>query len=326
MGLLAAGDLRTPVDILRFLVANQKGDGTWFQNFWINGDFYWGGLQMDEVAFPVLLAHQIQKRGFYRLNRVEMEMVRRAATFIRDHGPVTEQDRWEEIGGYVPSTIAAEIAALRAASQLIGDPSFEQTANIWQAQIEAWTLVPEGPHGRNYYLRVSPNGTPARPTPIDIANNGGRALSTEIVDGGFLELVRLGIRDAHDPYIRSTLQVYESPALGIAQSYSGLRNAMTYRRYNRDGYGAGNVGGFWPLLAGERGHYSIAAGDFNRARSQLMMLEMAALPSGNIPEQTISARPRNSVGLGVACPLVWAHAEDILLHRSIEEGAIFDAP
>ena len=32
-------------------------------------------------------------------------------------GPATEQDRWEEVGGYSPYTIAVEIAALLEAAE-----------------------------------------------------------------------------------------------------------------------------------------------------------------------------------------------------------------
>ena len=52
MGLLAAGDTRTPVSVLQYLEKNQKPDGSWAQNFWVDGTPYWPGLQMDEVSFP----------------------------------------------------------------------------------------------------------------------------------------------------------------------------------------------------------------------------------------------------------------------------------
>jgi glucoamylase len=45
-------------------------------------------------------------------------MVRKAAAFIVANGPVTQQDRWEEDGGYSPFTMAAEISALLIAADL----------------------------------------------------------------------------------------------------------------------------------------------------------------------------------------------------------------
>jgi glucoamylase len=329
MGLLAAGDEQTAVDVLHYLQSTQQSDGSWSQNFWVDGTPYWKGLQLDEVSFPILLASQLQKRGALQLGSSELAMIRRAADFIVGHGPATPQDRWEEIGGYVPSTIAAEISALRAAARLTDDSHYSDAAEFWNSQVENWTLVHDGPHGSDYYLRVSPSGNPTQPEPIRIANGGGDAYAWDILDGGFLELVRLGLRGPSDPNILSTLGIYESPALGIAQGFPGAAGALTYRRYNRDAYGRSRVGGYWPLLAGERGHYAVKAGDLSRARAQLFMLESAALTSGLLPEQTLGARgpsAQSNAGLGVACPLVWAHAEDILLNRSIHEGAVFDSP
>src|SRR5439155_12867581 len=37
-------------------------------------------------------------------------MIQRAAGYLLRNGPVTQQDRWEEDGGYSPFTLAAEIA------------------------------------------------------------------------------------------------------------------------------------------------------------------------------------------------------------------------
>jgi glucoamylase len=323
MGLLAAGDLSTPVDVLHYLQAHQKSDGSWAQNFKVDGTPYWQGLQMDEVSFPILLAAQLQSRNVYRLQNNDLDMVKRAASFIMAHGPSTQEERWEEMGGYSPDTIATQIAALRQASILSQDSSYAEVATQWQSMLERWTLAPSGIWGNNYYVRISPNGTPENPEQITIANGGGQALATDIIDGGFLNLVRMGVRTANDPRILTTLAIYDNPTSGISQvddKFSG----MTYRRYTRDGYGEAGLGGFWPLLAGERGHYAILAGDMNQARAQLFMVEKSATSTGLIPEQTVSAS--SETGLGVACPLVWAHAEDILLHRSIEEGTVFDAP
>jgi glucoamylase len=189
--------------------------------------------------------------------------------------------------------------------------------------LERWTLAPSGMWGNNYYVRISPNGIPENAEQINIANGGGQALATDIIDGGFLNLVRMGVRAANDPRIITTLNIYDNPTSGISQVDDKFKG-MTYRRYTRDGYGEAGLGGFWPLLAGERGHYAILAGDMDQARAQLFMVEKSATSTGLIPEQTISAS--SETGLGVACPLVWAHAEDILLHRSIEEGTVFDAP
>jgi glucoamylase len=320
MGLLAAGDTKTPVDALAYLSKSQRPDGSWAQNFWIDGTPYWSGLQMDEVAFPILLAAQLKARKIAEPSASDLEMIRKAAGFIISHGPTSQQDRWEEVGGYIPATIAAEIAGLRAASFLLDDEAPAQIALDWQSKLEQWTMVTHGKWGSGYYLRASRSGSPSLPEAITItiANGGGNILASEMIDSSFLELVRLGVRDARDPRVLNTLQIYENPDNGLIESDPVVPQAKIYRRYNGDTYGYGHVGGLWPLLAGEKGNYDVAAHDLDQAGAQLFILEKSASKTGLIPEQTF--------GLGVAQPLVWAHAEDILLHRSIEEGKVFDAP
>jgi glucoamylase len=56
VGLLAAGDTSGPTRAVIYLAARQKEDGSFPQNFRVNGQAFWDGLQLDEVAFPILLA------------------------------------------------------------------------------------------------------------------------------------------------------------------------------------------------------------------------------------------------------------------------------
>ena len=50
--LMACGRLETALRALVYLACTQKPDGGFSQNFWVNGDPYWTGIQLDEVAFP----------------------------------------------------------------------------------------------------------------------------------------------------------------------------------------------------------------------------------------------------------------------------------
>lgn len=331
MGLLAAGDLATPRSVLDYLVKTQKIDGSWHQNFWTDGSPYWTGQQLDEIAFPILLTHQLIKQGVLRgelLNPSIRALVLKAARFIVKNGPRSQQDRWEEIGGYIPSTLAAQISALAAASLILPEhPEFAKISRAWNSRIEEWTFVKTSQTGNNYYLRTSPGGKPNDREDLDLANGAGRAMASAILDGGFLELVRLGLRSADDWRIQSTLQLYEDAEyLDIASKTDPGTGARGYRRYNRDFYGEKRVGGYWPLLAGERGHHALANGDLPRARAQLNLLESQTLPSGMIPEQTRTVASPADAGLGVACPLVWAHAEALRLRRSVRDGQVFDQP
>jgi glucoamylase len=57
--LLAAGDTATALRALVFLAVSQHEDGGFAQNFWVTGEAYWTGIQLDEVAFPILLAWRL---------------------------------------------------------------------------------------------------------------------------------------------------------------------------------------------------------------------------------------------------------------------------
>lgn len=114
-GLLAAGNTETPLRALIYLAASQQPDGGFPQNFWINGEPYWRGIQLDEVAFPILLAWRLRRdEGLREFD--PYPMVLRAASYLIRHGPATQQERWEEAGGYSPSTLASNIAALICAA------------------------------------------------------------------------------------------------------------------------------------------------------------------------------------------------------------------
>ena len=152
-----------------------------------------------------------------------------------------------------------------------------------------------------------------------------------MVDAGFLELVRYGIRRADDPLIVDSLKVVDH-TLKYETPYGPC-----WRRYNHDGYGQKKDGGAydgsgqgraWPLLGGERAHYELAAGgDY---KSLISTYERFASVGGMFPEQVwdhddmpqaamYEGRPADS-----AQPLVWAHAEYIKLLRSVVDGQIFD--
>src|SRR5690606_15834276 len=116
-GFLAAGDHREALHILEYLREVQLASGHWAQNMWLDGRPYWRGVQMDECAFPILLADLLRRNGDLTDRALEryLPMVRQAAGYIVANGPASRQDRWEEDGGYSPFTLAVEIAALLAA-------------------------------------------------------------------------------------------------------------------------------------------------------------------------------------------------------------------
>ena len=83
------------------------------------------------------------------------------------NGPRTPQERWENIGGYSPATIAAEIAGLICAADIAaakrrGRPGRAGTARRrthGSGNLDAQTLTTTGPlDPRPYYLRITDNG------------------------------------------------------------------------------------------------------------------------------------------------------------------------
>ncbi len=145
--LIADGDTAAAGRALDYLfTVQQKPDGSFPQNSWLNGSPYWGGLQLDEVSFPLVLADQLGRTDAATWAKVE-----RAADFVVAHGPSTPQERWEENGGYSPATIAAEIAGLVSAADIAtknGDTAaatgYLSTADSWRARVNDWTYTTSG--------------------------------------------------------------------------------------------------------------------------------------------------------------------------------------
>jgi glucoamylase len=100
-GLLAVGNTVAPLRALIYLATVQHDNGRFPQNFWIDGTAYWGGNQLDEVAFPILLAWRL-----YRENALAefdpYHLIKRGAGYLVRHGPATAQERWEDSSGYSP--------------------------------------------------------------------------------------------------------------------------------------------------------------------------------------------------------------------------------
>ena len=164
-GLLAAGNTAVPLRALIYLAARQEEDGSFPQNFWVDGEAFWKGMQLDEVAFPVLLAwrlHQLKLLGEFN-PRV---MVNRAVAFLLHSGPVTGEERWEEASGYSPSTLAVIIAAFICAASFAraekdSDTAIflESYADFLRAHLDEWTVTSEGSlvHGEpRYFVRLNP--------------------------------------------------------------------------------------------------------------------------------------------------------------------------
>ena len=349
--LLASGRKETARRALVYLACSQAPDGSFPQNFWIDGTPYWHGIQLDEVAFPVILAWRLWKAdGLVDFDPYPMVLA--AARFLVRHSPATQQERWEESSGYSPSTLAAIIAALicaadfaRSRQQQSAASFLEEYADFLESHVERWTVTTDGtlvPGISRHYIRIHPSpcdgGIPDEdPNAGDlrIPNRppGARFIfpAKDIVDAGFLELIRYGIRRPGDSLIEDSLRVVDA-VLKVDTPFGPC-----WRRYNHDGYGERPDGGpfegwgqgrAWPLLTGERGHYELAAG--RDRKPYTTALERFASGAGMLPEQIWdeSDRPKRRLFLGKpagsAMPLMWAHAEYVKLLRSVADERIFD--
>jgi glucoamylase len=350
-GLLACGATATASRALIYLACSQQPDGGFAQNFWINGVPYWRGIQLDQVAFPIMLAWRLWKAD--ALGDFDpYPMVKAAAGFLVRHGPCTQQERWEENSGYSPSTLAAGISGLICAADFAkhrGDQEdgvfLEEYADFLESHIEGWTVTTQGallPGIPRHYIRIHPvdiNDPEPHEDPnlglLTIHNRppGSRSEfpAKEVVDAGFLELVRYGVRSSNDILIEDSLRVVDSILKVVTPA------GPAWYRYNHDGYGLREDGGpfqgwgkgrLWPLLTGERGHYELAAG--RDVKPFVRAMEGFASRGGMLPEQVWDEpdRPGRSRRFGqcagAAMPLMWAHAEYIKLLRSARDGQVFD--
>jgi glucoamylase len=353
MGKLASGDARSARSSLFYLSCTQDEHGGWSQNMWLDGTEHWGAIQMDGMALPILLADKIRQEN--ALDDYDASpMVHGAACFLLKHGPVSQQGRWEASPGYSVYTLATEIAALLAAADFAEDADdsagaafLRDTADAWYDSIDEWTYVAGTPLARKhgvsgYYMRVTPpniiESKSVGHLRVKMPNHpaGSRtARAIDIVSPDALALVRFGLRKADDPRMLDTIKVIDATL---------KRETTTGRGWVRstdDGYGEKKdgspfdktgIGRIWPLLAGERAHYEIAAGNHGEALELLRTMARQTSQAGMIPEQVWDSEdiPKrflfNGHPAGSGMPLVWAHSEYIKLLRSLHEQSIWDLP
>jgi glucoamylase len=339
--LLAAGDRAAANRALDFLFDEQQlEDGSFPQNTQVDGRPKWTGLQMDQVGLPIVLAWQLD-----RTKRSDWSHVRRAADFIVDKGPVSEQERWENQEGYSPGTIAAQIAGLICAADIArknGSAAraarYERTADTWARNVERWTATTNGPYSpRPYYLRITKDRKPNRGTTYSIGDSGPSKLDQRrVVDVSFLELVRLGVKRFDDPAILNTLQVVDRRLKAGAfwhrfsfDGYGERRDGKSWRLFDEDT--RTTLGRAWPIFAGERGEYELLAG--RPAAAHLAAMAAAGNGGGMLPEQVWDGRaptgkPGFPLGEGTfsATPLAWTHAQLVRLAWSAEAGTPVERP
>lgn len=318
MAMLALGDKQTPKVAFEYLqkiqagpnIPHYKGTPGWFlQKTHVDGEIEWVGVQLDQTAMPIMLGHRLWREGVLDDTQITdwyKQMLKPAADFLTDGGsvdilwnkntiapPLTQQERWEEQGGYSPSTTAAIIAGLVAAADIATQAGDHASAKRYLAAADKYsTLIEktmfttkgvfaEAPANGQYFLRISANDDPNDKGLLEVRNGQEGLVEDEIVDGGFLELVRYGVRPANGSSIVESLAELDNTTLDDTVrvkyefNYAGINGSFPgWRRYGKDGYGEGtNAGGaytahemraetrgrVWPIFTGERGQYELAS-------------------------------------------------------------------
>jgi glucan 1,4-alpha-glucosidase len=360
-GLLTDGDTATAQAATRFLfLSQQQPDGSMPRNSLVNGQLAPDSFntQLDEVAYPILMAQQSGLAGDGAL----WPHIQAAAAYLISHGPSYGPERWEEQSGYSPSTIAAEIAGLvagAAIAQRHGDQADARvwlaTADAYQRNIKAWTVTNSGPLSSSpYFIRLSKTGDPNAAISYNVGNGGATLDQRSVMDSGFLELVRLGELPAGDPVVANSLKVVDASIGKSTDSGPG------WLRYNGDGYGDCHVaaascttegapwapsdkgtGHIWPVLSEERAQQDLSTGQAPATGALLKAIMAGSSGVGLVPEQdwdatgvapspygtdptTASIGFVNGKPAGSAAPLTWGAGSfvrlvaDLSAHRSVE--------
>ncbi|MBA3823765.1 MAG: glucan 1,4-alpha-glucosidase [Ktedonobacterales bacterium] len=355
-GLFADGDTQTARDTVNFLFLHQQlADGSLPRNSLLNGKLApdSNGIQLDEASYPIIMAYQMHMTDA----TLYQQHIRPAANFVISHGPSFGVERWEEQTGYSPSTIAAEIAGLVAAADIAttnhdtaSAAIWRATADEWQRSLTKWLVTTNGPlSSQPYYIRLSKTGDPNAAISYNVGNGGPTLDQRAIIDAGFLELVRLGLKSASDPTIANSLAVVDATIKTTTPSGPG------WHRYNGDGYGDSGTTGqpwattnqgtghVWPLLTEERGEFALAHGDGATAKMLLATMQHFSSGEGLIPEQdwelpNLAASPygtdpttasigfQNGQPAGSASPLTWSMASYVRLARDIATNRILERP
>ncbi|MFB6130477.1 MAG: glycoside hydrolase family 15 protein, partial [Salinigranum sp.] len=351
----AVDDVETAVDELSYIYNFQQDERGFIpQNTYLNGRTRWGGEQMDNISFPQVMAYALRRRGIgFEDVDFGYENVRRSADYVARNGPATAQERWEEESGYSPSSIAAEIAGLVCAGAIADDEGHLEDALVWYAladdwaaHVEEWCATDTGTvHHENvpYYVRITRDGDPDAGHLRTLANDGPTLDEREIIDAGFLELVRLGIKPADDPVVRNSVAEVDRT---IRVDTPG---GPAFYRYNGDGYGEQGVGDegapwtiagkgkgrLWPIFTGERAEYELLVDDHPpelEARNLLRTMASFANSGRMLAEQVWDREHATRYnwefgeGTGSATPLAWSMAQFCRLAHGVDAGEPVETP
>jgi hypothetical protein len=200
-----------------------------------------------------------------------------------------------------------------------------------------------------YFIRLSKTGDPNAAISYNVGNGGPTLDQRSVIDAGFLELVRLGLKPSNDPAVTESLPVVDATIETSTASGPG------WHRYNGDGYGDGasdghpwaptgqGTGHVWPLLTEERGEYDVSSSQASTALTLLTTMQNFASGVGLIPEQdwelpNLAPSPygtdptvasigfQNGHPAGSAAPLTWSAGVYVRLLRDLTTNKLLEQP
>ena len=255
-------------------------------------------------------------------------------------------------------------------ADLAGDKAsaerYRKTADAYSAKVDSLMVTTKGALGDgHYFLRLNSDQDPDNKSVVEERNGQAAVPEDKMLDAGFLEFVRYGVRRADDPAVVATLPELDDESMEhlyrvrYGFTFPGVEGTFPgWRRYGVDGYGEdtktganygaggkmapGQRGRVWPIFTGERGHYELAKitlhgkpgpGALEPIRQTYVKgMELFANEGLLIPEQVWDGVGTDGAhgytrgeGTDSATPLAWSHAEYIKLLRSVADGVVWDS-
>ena len=239
--------------------------------------------------------------------------VKPAADYLVAHGPSFGNERWEEQGGYSPSTIAAEIAGLTAASHIAhvqGDPAharlYQAVADDFQRTVKGFTVTTTVPTAPRRTSSGSPRtATRARRSTTASATAASPPTSAPSSTAASRSWSASASCPRTTPTCRTRSTVLDQQLGTTTPTGTGYYRYGTSTAGSEDGYGDcytpdptdcprdgqpwpttdTGSGHLWPVLSGERAESALATGDTALARTQLGFMLGSASGVGLVPEQ-----------------------------------------
>lgn len=282
----------------RWCKRTQMHDGVWYQNHYTDGRRHWAGIQVDQVASIIWGAWEHFKLTQDRAFLVEMwPTIQRAANYLisRTHPEVklvySEQDLWEETGGYLTYTNGSAVAGYEAAARVAREVGQETEAARWEVaaanlreEIES-QLVQDG-----FYVgeRYPTQHFHMRKDYLLDISNVGLAVPFRVVRPDSPEMIRT---------VQLLEEAVDYPIEGVG-------------RYPSDLFVGGNP---WSLSAIWLGLYFAEIGEVGEVYRHLNWCLKHAMHHDLIPEQS----DKHSGAPASAAPLAWSHAWLVILLQDL---------